>query len=156
MQCAVDRPSAFHQCVRKAPFLQASWKQWKLQNLWSVSNLERIYDQQITAVWRRCNMSVSTSSALNSGCFKTFLIRSAITVAVRECLSAYAFHYVLTSRDDICIISVQCRQKSALLNLKCQTSGTIRYRVRYQISNTISDFEHDIVYDTFVYDIVCA
>ena len=76
-------------------------------------------------------MLVSTSSALNSGFFKTFLMRSTIAVAVRECFSAYAFKMcslpVMTSAASLSRAgkSPPCSN----YNIKHRT----RYRIRYRI-----------------------
>jgi hypothetical protein len=46
-------------------------------------------------------------------------------------LIGISFRNAFTSSDDICSISVQCKQKSALLDLKNQTSYTTLYTISY-------------------------
>jgi hypothetical protein len=65
----------------------------------------------------------------------------------KRMLIGISFQNVLTSSDDFCSTSVQCRQKSALLKRKHQISYTISYPILYTTSVIMILIVTDIVYD---------
>ena len=138
------------QCIQKENMIIFQWPREKLQNLWSVTILVHVDDLQITAVYG--SLKALQHVSVNVVCIE-FRILQDIFDEIHNCcgcermLIGIRFQNVLTSSDDICSISVQGRQKSALLKLQHQTSYTISYSISNRIAPmycTISIY--DILY----------
>ena len=104
----------------------------KLKNLWSITILVHVNNLQITAVYG--SLKALHHVSVNVVCIE-FRIFQDIFYEIHNCcgcermLIGIRFQNVLTSSDDICSISVQGRQKSALFKLKNQSSYTISYPI---------------------------